>query len=190
MAKAKKSKGISWEDKQDSIVKAILGDYPIRDAKAPFRFTIKQSDIEHAVPKDPHNCAIAKAVERYTGVKAIAIFATVAYIPFDKRGYDKHVIERFSIDHQTKKAIAQFDITGKFVPGEYKFNPPSRSCKIGASSRYAKARAKANPLEKRQEVKAVKTGWDDKMPKPKFLGVRNGTGHVHFLKPEKTAAAS
>jgi hypothetical protein len=172
-----KKKSISWKTKQDIAVKGILGDYPIRDAKTPFRFTVKQNDVEHAAQKDPHNCAIAKAVERYTGIKAIAIYATVAYIPFDKRGDDKHIIERFTIDRPTKEAIALFDTTGKFQAGEYKFNPPSRSAKLGAQSRFNKHK-RAKALQKVNAVRPAR--WGENAPKPKWLGVRNGTGQVRF----------
>jgi hypothetical protein len=174
----------SYKSKQDTAVKAILGDYPIKDAKQPFRFTVKQVDIDQGASKDPHNCAIARAVQRYTGVKAIAIFHTVSYIPFDKRGDDKHVIERFVNDLPTKRAIVDFDLHGKFFPGEYKFNPPSQSCKLGAQTAYVKRRKKEG---RKQEVRGhtVKSNTWDRNPKPKFLGVRNGTGLVSFTKQEE-----
>ncbi len=174
--------GKSYTHKQDASVRAMLGAFPIRDAKQPFRFVVKKEDVEKGSRKDPHTCAIARAVERYTGVKAIAIFATIAYIPFDKAGDGNQSIERFCIDHQTSLAIRKFDQTGIFAPGEYKFNPPSKSYRLGNNKKNAKravGKKSAAP-----SVKGTRVPFSNE-PNPKWLGVRNGTGHVTFMTPVK-----
>lgn len=173
----------SYKAEKDNVVRAMLGNYPIKDAKQPFRFVVKQEDIEKGVKKDPHRCAIARAVERYTGVKAIAIFRTIAYIPFDKAGDGNQVIERFHIDNATSRAIRQFDQTGAFVPGEYKFNPPARYCKLGEQGRYKRKHLK-ELKSGAPKVKATRIPWQNTKPNPKWLGVRNGTGHVTFTLPK------
>jgi hypothetical protein len=170
-----------YKSQQDETVKAMLGDWPIKDAHFPFRCTVQQQDIEQAKRKDPHRCAVARTIKRYTGIEAIAIFHTIAYIPFDKNGDGKIIIERFSIDAPTQRAIAEFDETGKFPPGEYKFNPPSKSVKLGAQAAYLK-RQKKNNDEPKQEVRGrlVVSKWNTHKPNPKWINVRNGTGRVSF----------
>jgi hypothetical protein len=182
MAKKKKQlkKGGSggWDRKQHEQVRRILGDYKIVDAKNPFRFVVKAEDVAHANQKDPYSCAIAKAVERLTGVKAIAIYRTIAYIPFDKKEDGNKIIERFRIDRATTQAIKVYDQTGKFEPGEYYFNPPSKSIRLD----YKQPRKSKNVTEHREQriVGRTVSGWDKANPSPKWLNVRNGKGMVSF----------
>lgn len=164
---------------RESEVRRTLGNYKIVDAKQPFRFVSTVKDAETAVQKDPHNCALARAIERYTGVKAIAIYHTVAYIPFDKKGDGEQVIERFSIDAGTRRAIEKFDETGEFAPGEYFFNPPSKTQRLGALKKIS--------ADHRARQKILGTRLEGKKPaaNPRYLSVRNGTGQVAFTQLKK-----
>lgn len=162
---AGKNRG-TWASKQDRLVKKLIGNYPIVDAKVAFRNIVLPQDIKGAGQKNPHHCALARSISRHTGlVKGIAVFHHIAYAPFDKNGDGKITIERFCLDRGTKQAVEKFDRTGEFAPGEYVFLPPPKSLRIDAQK---KASAKH-----RRKVK--KTGWN-RRPRNSMLGVRNGTG--------------
>jgi hypothetical protein len=172
----KKGGSGGWDRKQHEQVRRILGDYRIVDARDPFRFVVKAEDVAQANQKDPYSCAIAKAVERFTGVKAIAIYRTIAYIPFDKKEDGNKVIERFRIDRATTAAIAVYDQTGKFEPGEYYFNPPSKSIRLD----YKPKKGKNVTEHREQKIVGKVSGWNKDNPNPKWLNVRNGKGMVSF----------
>ena len=166
------SKAISgWERNQRNLVRKLIGDYPIVDAKVAFRSTVLPQDIKGAAGKDVHHCAIARSVGRITGMRdGIAIFHKTAYAPFDKKGDGKIVVERFIMDSATVRAVEEFDKTGKFSPGEYVFKAPSKSRGLAAQRKTAKkhaARKKKDPMR-----------WNTK-PRVSMLGGRNGTGQIY-----------
>src|SRR5690349_21688301 len=95
---------------QEKIVKEMLGKHPIVDAKTAFKFIVREDDNKNAVQKDPQNCAIARVIERITGIKqGIAVFPTIVYLPWDVKGDGNFRIERYSLHKETRDAIKEFD---------------------------------------------------------------------------------
>lgn len=154
-----------WNKSQDRLARRLIGDYPIVDARVDFRSVVLPQDIKGAKGKDPNHCALARSIGRQTGMdRGIAIFHTVAYAPFDKKGDGKITIERLYLDAATKRAIEKFDRTGEFSPGEYVFRA------VPKSQRFSETRHRNKTVRKNQ-----KSGWHRK-PRVSMLGVRNGTG--------------
>jgi hypothetical protein len=88
-------------------VKKQLGMHPISDAKTSLKFVAQQKEIDSAIPRDPQNCALAKVIERISGMnKGIAIFPRSAYVPWDTKGDGNFVIQRYSVRGPAKKAIS------------------------------------------------------------------------------------
>lgn len=163
-------------------IERLLGGWPVVDARKPFRFVVNEDDVKKADPKSPKTCAIAMSVRRFTGSPAVAVYHRFAYIPFDKKGDGKMVIERFMPSLRTRHAIESFDRTGVFPPGEYQMNPPSESARFNARRKYQQQKRKERNRDQEIKGEAHIAAAKESRRSVKMLGVRNGRGLVQFKK--------
>jgi len=157
---------------------------PVVDAKEMLTFTVTEKDVKHADPRSPKTCAFAVAIRRITNADSVCIGHKFAYVPWDTDGDgEPDIVRRYMPELKATKVIEDFDKTGKFRAGEYRFNPPSKTAKLGSW------RARKNRSEQRQQ-KVKGRRYEKKKTRvinPQFVGVRNMTGMVHFILNNKKA---
>ncbi len=115
--------------------------YKVMDSKHNFRFNIDSTiDAEEAVCSDPRKCVIARAIVRafqkmgfYDYLIHTEIGSSIA------RFYHPGVCMRFSMPSVLRKALQDFDRTGKWnLPdGDYVLYAVNESSKLGARTHRA-----------------------------------------------------
>lgn len=95
---------------------------PILNAKQVVTLHITKSDVEHADPKDPGRCAIARCLRRQ-GAKDVKVHLARTYV----RNNDGNWI-RYATPLALRYELIAFDRGGRFAPGDYALRPliPSR----------------------------------------------------------------
>lgn len=95
------------------------------DATGYMEIDVRGGDINGARPKDPANCAVARACARH-GHDAL-ICATQAYLRIGQTAM------RFTVPQSVRSELLSFDRGGGFQRGTYTLRPPSPSRRIGAT---------------------------------------------------------
>jgi hypothetical protein len=109
--------------------KAKPGKYVPIDGTKPFKFKITAEHVKNAVRRDACHCVVANAVHDHFGdmFDGLYIGSTIIKIMTGGKAW------RYATPEVVKLAIPHFDETGEWgLPeGEYTFNPPSPSAKLG-----------------------------------------------------------
>jgi len=129
---------------------SALGLKPM-DSETPLRFEVTKADINGANPKNPAQCAIARAIQRQHGAVAAFVFRTTAWVQKGKR------LIRYSIPPSLQAEIVAFDRGGKkaFAPGDYQLGAapnPGRAARHAAAKKagkHARAGEHAKLLKRR-----------------------------------------
>lgn len=159
-------------NRQKAELQRVFNGLPVVDAKKPLRFFANGHDVRGAVPKDPHNCVVARACKRLFEGQSI-VWRSVAYVEV-ARDDGKRVVERFMLPPAARRDIAVLDATGKASPNGYTLAPPSRSATLDVHSSYQREWSAQN-----------KRGRGHKPPISISSEVRDGTGAVHFSRVAK-----
>lgn len=102
------------------------------DATKPIYITVTRIDIERATKFAPDSCPLAKATCRaLPNVLKTWFYAHGAYVARMNRRSGKLLPTlRYMPSPEAKKNIGTFDITGVFVPGRYRLDPPTGSATL------------------------------------------------------------
>jgi hypothetical protein len=114
---------------------------PIKDAKEEVVLEVEEGMLKLGKPNDPLRCVLAIAARktlRDRKLKSVQILRTRSYLEFDRE------VLRFANDHLTVAMITVYDLSGKFVAGEYRLLPVPDSATFSAQAE-ARKEAKANP---------------------------------------------
>ncbi len=142
---------------------------PVIDATADLMVFVNHRDVQCATPKDPCQCAIAKAVKRAAGGAAEAeVWRSFAYVK--AMNEDGEVVWlRYRLSPRTRSRVEHFDKTGEAPVGAYMFKAPTLTQTLEYRARQ-KAKATLKPGTRR-----VRTGGQITVDQT----VRNGAGLVH-----------
>lgn len=99
-----------------------LDGLPIIDAKRSLKLTISKPDIDKANPKEPHNCAIARACRRELRAKEVRVHLSRIYIRTNDTNW-----QRYATPAGMRDEIIAFDRGGAFAPQEFILPPISTS---------------------------------------------------------------
>jgi hypothetical protein len=137
-------------------LKTIEG-LPILDAKKAVTLIINDNDINKADPKEPKDCAVARACRRGLHVKEVRVHLGRVYLRQNEGNWLRYMTPRY-----LRSEIIAFDRGGKFAPGEYTLQAPgpSRRTKKAQGSKKSKT-AHSNRKTKRRSphvVTDVRTG--------------------------------
>lgn len=116
---------------------------PIVDSKKSLKITINKNDIDMANPKEPADCAIARACRRELHVKEARIHLGRVYLRSNEGNW-----VRYMTLPALRNEIIAFDRGGTFAPGEYTLKSIPPSHKLGER--------KSAPKRKRSVAKKSK----------------------------------
>lgn len=119
---------------------------PIMDAKKPVKLIINDNDINKADPKEPKDCAVARACRRGLHVKEVRVHLGRVYLRQNEGNWVRYMTPRY-----LRSEIIAFDRGGKFVPGEYTLQAPgpSRRTKKAQGSKKSKSRPVKSKTKRR-----------------------------------------
>lgn len=142
---------------------------PVVDATADLMVFVTARDVTCAAPKNPCECAIAKAVKRAAGGAAEAeVWRSFAYVKATNE--DGAIVWlRYRLSPRTRARVEQFDKTGDAPVGAYMLKAPTETQTLAY-----RARQRAKPV-KNPGTRRVRTGGQITVGD----GVRNGSGSVH-----------
>jgi hypothetical protein len=98
-----------------------------------------EEDISGATRRDPKACALHNAACRMYNIPNCLIGGRTAYIP-QKDAKGRMYIAKMTAQDATRKAIRQFDKTGKMPLGGFRFTPMTPSNKTDATKVYEQRR--------------------------------------------------
>jgi hypothetical protein len=105
------------------------------DADRPLVLHIRTPDAKTGKPKDPENCAAAKAACRIPGVILAKVYRTRTYLlqgtPGDKTGKSRRW-RRYLTPDSLRGEIIALDRGGSFEPDDYELPAPPKSMRLGA----------------------------------------------------------
>jgi hypothetical protein len=123
------------------------------DAKKPIYITVTEIDVERAQRIAPDSCAMAKATCRSVPNALKAFFYEYgAYVALFNLKTKKHKTLRYIPSPEARKAIATFDMTGKFPPGRYRLDAPKGSNTLCA----VRGRSKRRPGRHKEGAGVIK----------------------------------
>ena len=93
------------------------------DAKKPLEIEVTAADLAKAKTKDHQNCALAQACKRAFDGAIVSL--STAYVVRGKTA------TRYVIPPTVSREIVAFDRSGGFIPGEYHFNAPPLTERLG-----------------------------------------------------------
>ena len=127
------------------VLHALTGNYRVVVADTPIVVDVTQEDIDHAIPLDPRNCAIAESCRRL-GAREAVIGATVAYV-VTQLASGEIVAMKYGVPKATRRAIDRFDISGVMPRKGFRLSrmKPSELNKTHGSSRPSKGSTHRKP---------------------------------------------
>ncbi len=140
-----------------SKVKSIDG-LPVIDAKQPIRITITKNDVARADPKEPADCAVARACRRQLHAIEARVHLSRVYVRLNKGNW-----ARYATPKAMRSEIIAFDRGGQFEPGEFELQPvpPSQALtgrRQGALKPKGQKRVISNKKRKPHVVTNVRGG--------------------------------
>lgn len=108
-------------------VRQFFGDYPIIEATADTFIYVSADDAAMAIPGDARRCSFANACKRSYGSRGVLFYKTVAYIDMKYPVTGEHVVFRFAIKEETRKAIEALDLDGDRREGTFRLYAISKS---------------------------------------------------------------
>lgn len=170
---------------QTAALVRIFGELPVVDADADFLVCPKHEDIEKAVPSDPEHCVFAECCRRTYDSKSVVFFHRIAYVDLPQPDGSRAVV-RYELPDKTRMLIEDFDRNNTVHPGGYLLKAPAPHKRLDAM-RENKAE---NRSRKRQAIITGEVSDSVESATPKAngrkksitIGVRNGSGRVHFAR--------
>lgn len=182
----------SVSDRGADAIERLWGGMPVRDARKDLRIVPTRADVRTAKRGDPEQCVFSQACRRQFGSSQVMFLRGVAYIDLPQEDGSR-VVERFLVPPAMRELIVNFD-KGSSVPvAGFMLNRPSRCMTLhGKRIRHARWRMAAASTSKRPQIRGSRVGERGvgKYSDPLIvLGVRHGTGRVHFIAPKEHASA-
>jgi len=131
---------------------------PVIDATEPRYVTVTEEDAAKATVNDPRNCAFSQCARRtIPGLADVEFYISKAYLIYDDR------VDRYNINGSTGRALAVFDLTGKFVPGRYYISAISETerTRRASSAKGRKQQKSASTPKRTKKVTAAKVKTSD-----------------------------
>lgn len=162
----------------------LWGSTPVVDANADLIVVVNENDIEDGDPKDPKECAFAKACKRMFNSQAVMFLRGKAYIdlPNEQGG---RTVQRFQISPAARQVIADFDRTGVAPAGGFLLKAPPLSerldYKLERRHRQAAERREAlasGTIEEKGTNAKKSTAAQRPVDPLTIEGVRHGTGMI------------
>ncbi len=91
---------------------------PVFDGKKPLILHINKNDVEKADPKEPADCAVARACRRDLHAKEARVHLARVYVRMNEGNW-----VRYRTPKSLRTEIIAFDRGGTFAPGEYQLHP-------------------------------------------------------------------
>lgn len=105
-------------------IKAIDGK-PVFDAKKAIVLDVSKNDVDKADPKEPADCAVARACRRQLHAKEVRVHLARVYVRMNEGNWT-----RYQTPAAMRSEIIAFDRGGAFSPGEYQLRPITPSEQI------------------------------------------------------------
>lgn len=105
-------------------VKAKYPGIEILDATKPLEVQVTKGDCKASSRKDPRHCALAEACNRQEEVEEAIVGANTAVLVyrFLRRNKPRYRAVRYALYGRTREVIQDFDHTGAFPEGTYRFS--------------------------------------------------------------------
>lgn len=103
------------------VLHALTGNYRVVEADTPVVVLVTEKDVEHAIPHDPRNCAIAESCRRL-GAREAVVGASVAYI-VRQTPEGEWVAVKYTVPKGTRRAIDRFDVSGVMPAKGFRLSP-------------------------------------------------------------------
>jgi hypothetical protein len=118
---------------------------PVINAKRAITLNIIKNDIAKADPKEPADCAVARACRRELHAKEVRVHLGRVYLRSNESNWVRYLTPK-----AMRAEIIAFDRGGSFEPGEFQLAPPPPSKQTGkrqskSNSRKARGSAKRKP---------------------------------------------
>lgn len=131
-------------------VKSVWPDLPVIDALGDQRIFFDQDDFAGADKKDPANCVLAKCGRRIFGCTTALFFRTACYMDLPQEDGTR-AVERFILDHKTRRFIENFDADNPTMPiGGLWLKKPKKSRRLVVMTKF---NTKYNNIIKREAKK-------------------------------------
>lgn len=127
---------------------------PIIDSKKSLKITISKNDVDRADPKEPADCAVARACRREHHAKEARVHLGRVYLRTNDGNWTRYFTPR-----SLRSEIIAFDRGGTFSPGEYTLKGVPPAHKLGAKrKKYAKKGGKGKKRLPAHIVTNVRSG--------------------------------
>lgn len=129
---------------------------PVFNAKRPITLTINKNDVAKANPKEPMDCAVARACRRELHAKEVKVHLGRVYIRQNEGNWLRYLTPK-----AMRQEIITFDRGGAFEPGTFQLAAPQPSKQTGKRQSKSNKRAAPGSTKKRMAphvVTNVRTG--------------------------------
>lgn len=125
---------------------------PIMDAKKPVTLIINKNDVAKANPKEPADCAVARACRRELHVKEVRVHLGRVYLRQNEGNWLRYMTPRY-----LRSEIIAFDRGGSFAPGEYTLSAPQPSHRATGKRHGSKPKPKNGKAAKKRRSPHIVT---------------------------------
>lgn len=129
-----------------------IDDLPVVDAKRPLRLTVSKNDCVRGDPKDPSQCALARAAKRELHVLEARVHLSRIYLRTNQHNWVRYVTPS-----RVRQEIVAFDRGGTFEPLTFDLKPAAAGERLGTPRRGGKATG-TKPKRSYHVTKNVRTG--------------------------------
>lgn len=127
---------------------------PIIDADEDQLIVVTPNQVRHAVPGDPHRCAVALACSLLPDVVEATIHRSFSYLTYEDR------IVRYETPLALRYEIVAIDRGGHFAAGEYILRRPGKSRRLirngGTRSQKGKTNSHSSKTKRQHHTVAVR----------------------------------
>lgn len=159
-----------------------FGELPVVDALGDMLIMPTNEDIEKAVPADPEHCVFSECCRRTLGSLSVVFFKTCAYVDIPNPKGDGRVVARFELPQRTRELIQEFDRGHEVNPGGYLLKKPNPGSTLEAKREIRQA---CRDRKRKAIIAGTFVEGESRESKRRYaftVGVRNGTGRVHFAR--------
>lgn len=128
---------------------------PVFDAKKPLILKVNANDVAKADPKEPADCAVARACRREMHAKEVRVHLGRVYVRMNEGNWTRYLTPK-----AMRQEIITFDRGGSFEPGEFTLSPPMSRAATGkqqGTSRRKYKNGSSNPNRKKRPAPHIVT---------------------------------
>ena len=138
-------------------LKEFVGTRKVEWAKEGVTLVIDADTIIRSQPRNQEHCVVATACRRdptlFDGLVDVVVRRSRAWLVFGPDGVEGRVV-KYMLAPATQKAVAEYDKSGEWMPGEYRLRPPNPS-RIGRPAKKQTSRKGIKNVKARKVVRSL-----------------------------------